>query len=200
MPEHKTVFDNNFKVDEADTIFNYQKELTPILDLKNSDFDQQIINEILLWKLNRYAKISSQALDLINEIDTSTDEINEDLTREVLKQLLLTKGIQLPMASTILRFRNKKIYQIIDQRVFRIIYPGKKLKINPILNVKNISIQVDLYIQYLNDLKKVCHQFRIEFENVDRILYMADKRINSNIPLENYANRTGISGKEIELF
>jgi len=200
MPEHKTVFDNNFKVHEADTIFNYQKELTPILDLKNSDFDQQIINEILLWKLNRYAKISSQALDLINEIDISTDEINEDLTREVLKQLLLTKGIQLPMASTILRFRNKKIYQIIDQRVFRIIYPGKKLKINPTLNVKNISIQVDLYIQYLNDLKKVCHQFRIEFENVDRILYMADKRININIPLGNYANRTGISGKEIELF
>lgn len=200
MPEHKTVFDNNFRVDEADTIFNYQKELTPILDLKNSDFDQQIINEILLWKLNRYAKISSQALDLINEIDISTDEINEDLTREVLKQLLLTKGIQLPMASTILRFRNKKIYQIIDQRVFRIIYPGKKLKINPTLNVKNISIQVDLYIQYLNDLKKVCHQFRIEFENVDRILYMADKRINSNIPLGNYANRTGISVKEIELF
>lgn len=90
------------------------------------------------------------------------------------------------MASTILRFRNKNIYQIIDQRVYRIIYKEKKIKLTQYLNDTNKNMQIELYLQYLKDLHKVCSQFNIPFNNSDRILFMADRRINKGYKLDNY--------------
>ena len=51
--------------------YSYQDLLTPKLDSLKSDFDQEIINEIVLWKVNRYAQIKPEALDLLNELCTS---------------------------------------------------------------------------------------------------------------------------------
>ena len=82
------------------------------------------------------------------------------------------------MASTILRFRNPNVYQIIDKRVYRIIY-GKKLTLSSIID-KNIA----LYLQYLHDLKDVCQQYDIEFSESDRVLYQLDKLENKDIPLD----------------
>ncbi len=93
------------------------------------------------------------------------------------------------MASTILRFKNRNIYQIIDQRVFRIIYIDKKLKLKAHPSEKNLNSQIDLYLQYLKDLTEICEKLKIPFEKSDRILYMADKRINKDIPLENYSTK-----------
>ena len=60
---------------------------------------------------------------MINEINTisSWKVLNKEKTCEILTSLLKTKGVQLAMASTILRFRNPNIFQIIDQRVYRVI-------------------------------------------------------------------------------
>lgn len=41
------------------------------------------------------------------------------MAEEILRKLLMTPGIRLPMASTILRFKNPNVYQIIDQRAYR---------------------------------------------------------------------------------
>src|SRR5256885_4562191 len=39
--------------------FRYQRELTAKLDaLPNAQFSQETINEIILWKVNRYARLS----------------------------------------------------------------------------------------------------------------------------------------------
>ena len=100
--------------------------------------------------------------------------------------LLNTNGVQLAMASTILRFRNKKVYQIIDQRVYRIIYEGKELKLSSYLSQKNIEYQIELYVQYLKDLNKICTDLKIPFKESDRVLFMADKRINKKHKLRNY--------------
>jgi hypothetical protein len=108
-------------------------------------------------------------------------------TRKLLITLIQKKGIQLPMASTILRFKNKNIYQIIDQRVYRIIYKGEKLKLKTHPNDKNLNDQIELYIKYLHDLTKVCKELSIPFDKSDRILFMADKRINKDISLDNYS-------------
>ncbi len=54
------------------------------------------------------------------------------------------------MASAILRFKNPNIYQIIDQRANRLLY-SKELKIP-----HNILKQIDLYVDYLTKLRKVC--------------------------------------------
>ncbi len=182
----KTVLDKNFQLDKSDFEFNYQIELTKKLDNTSSSFDQNIINEIVLWKVNRYAEVENNLLTLLNSIDPNDKEIDLEKTKNILKALISKNGIQLAMASTILRFRNKNIYQIIDQRVYRIIYRGKKLKIKTYSSEKNINDQIELYVQYLKDLRSICRQLNIPFSSADRILYMADKRINNEIKLENY--------------
>lgn len=186
MTTHKTVFDNDFQIVPADNEFDYQKDLTTKLDKTDIPFDQDIINEIVLWKVNRYAQVDNDTLRLLNDIDPKSKELDIERTRDILKTLIQKKGIQLPMASTILRFRNKNIYQIIDQRVYRIIYKDKKLKLKTYPNEKNLNDQIDLYIQYLKDLTDVCEKFKIPFDKSDRILFMVDKRINKNISLDNY--------------
>ncbi len=187
MATHKTVFDEDFEIISSDKQFDYQKDLTAKLDDAAKPFDQAIINEIVLWKVNRYAQVDDDTLKSLNEIDTKSNELNVEVTRNILKKLVQKKGIKLPMASAILRFRNNNIYQIIDQRVYRIIYKNKKLKLKTHPNEKNLNDQVDLYIEYLRDLKDLCKKLEIPFAKADRILFVADKRINKNIPIDNYS-------------
>lgn len=154
--------------------FKYQKDLTKELDKLNSDFNQEIINEIVLWKINRYAKIENKAFDLLNKINKSDTKIDIELTKDILKELLNTSGIRLAMASTILRFKNPKIYQIIDQRVYRYISMHQE-ELNEGTVIEN---KIDLYLIYLSRLREVCTQYKIKFEESDRILYMMDKEHN----------------------
>lgn len=187
MTTHKTVFDKDFQIVPTDIGFDYQKDLTEKLDNNAALFDQGIINEIVLWKVNRYVEVDNDTLKLLNDIDSNSTKIDIVKTRQILKTLIAKKGIQLPMASTILRFKNRNIYQIIDQRVYRIIYKDKKLKLKTYPNDKNLNTQIDLYIQYLKDLTEVCEKLKIPFDKSDRILFMADKRINKDISLDNYS-------------
>lgn len=180
----KTIFDIELSQDDLDNgNYNYQPILTKELDSLNIDFDQDIINNIILWKVNRYAKIDNEALLLINRINREDNELNIELTTKILLKLLDKKqrGIRLPMASTILRFKNPKIYQILDQRVYRFIYPKKTLKYS-----SNLNNQINLYIQYLTDLKTICIERKIDYSISDRILYSLDKFHNKNEKLENY--------------
>ena len=192
MIPHKTVFDNGFQLEQRDQEFVYQIDLTAKLDKSTALFDQEIINEIVLWKVNRYASVDNDTIKLLNDIDPNATEIDTEKTKKILKNLIQKKGIQLAMASTILRFKNKNIYQIIDQRVYRIIYKDKKLKLKTHPNDKNLNEQIDLYFQYLQDLKNVCIKLKIPFDKSDRILFMADKRINQDIPLDNYSTKTKV--------
>lgn len=178
----KTIQSIDFEIKEGDSEYNYQSCLTTKLDSYTLPFNQEVVNEIVLWKVNRYAELSAETLSLINQINSEWDEA---LIRNVLYALLSEKGVQLPMASTILRFRNKHLFQIIDQRVYRILY-GDELKINQQKTKSNILKQIDLYLLYLKDLRDVCSKLNISFEMSDRVLYNADKRINSLEKLKNY--------------
>ena len=184
----KSIKDTDFLLEPNDEEFKYQEKLTKKLDKLTNDFDQATLNEIVLWKVNRYAELTPELINELNSIKKSDTTINEALTRTILRGLLGTKGIQLPMASTILRFKNPKIYQIIDQRVFRIIY-GKKLHLGYNQNNKKSEEQIDIYLMYLNDLKRISIDLDIKFELSDRILFMADKRVNKDISLDNYSSK-----------
>ena len=178
----KTIKDKDFKIKKEDEVFTYQEILTPKLDKTEGEFDQATINEIVLWKVNRYANIDQETLDLLNELNGKLDKPK---AKKVLKKLLGSKGIQLPMASTILRFKNPSVFQIIDQRVFRIIY-GNTLSLPAYQSDKNIEKQIDLYFEYLEKLRAVSKDLKIKFEDADRILYNADKRVNKNKKIKNY--------------
>lgn len=170
------------EIDIKNLGYNFQDILTPILDSLDGDFDQIILNQIVLWKVNRYASFDSETLEKINRINSKDTEIDVDFTKNILHNLLNTKGVQLPMASTILRFKNPNIYQIIDQRVYRFIF-GKKIK-EPNAIIKKI----DFYINYLQELQFVCKEFKIDFNQSDRILYVMDKKFNSDKNLKNYGS------------
>ena len=85
MQEIKTIYKvgNNYKLVRLEDEYKYQKDLTDRLDLIKSEFDQSIINEIVLWKVNRYAKNTDEGLLLINKIDRNNSEINIDLTKKL---------------------------------------------------------------------------------------------------------------------
>lgn len=151
----------------------YQEELTKKLDKLKKSFNQETINEIVLWKVNRYVEMTDEALNLLNKVE-DTGDINTELTKEILEKLLDLKGVRIALASTILRFKNPKIYQIIDQRVYRFIHPnGEELK-----NSTNIQETIFMYLNYLERLKLICKNFNIPFEKSDRILYLMDKKFN----------------------
>ncbi|SEW38526.1 hypothetical protein SAMN05421841_2476 [Chryseobacterium wanjuense] len=151
--------------------FKYQKELTEKLDAKKDDFTYETMLEIVLWKTNRFPEINNDLIVKINELRKGYDE---GLSDYILIKLLDSKGFDLPMASTFLRFINPDYFQIIDQRVYRTIY-GENLKM-PFSKPKKI----ELYKKYLVDLKKICANYEIPFSKSDRILYLLDKHPEVN--------------------
>lgn len=158
--------------------FNYEPVLTSKLDSigKNDKFSRSTFNEITLWKVSRYPDINNEIIDAVNELaqyDTLDEAINS--LKSTLSLLLKAKGVRLAMASTYLRFRNPQVFQIIDQRVYRQVQIWKGYS-NIELNVpRKIEDQIDLYIQYLRDLRLMCEATGVEFFIADRIFYMEDK-------------------------
>ena len=101
---------------------------------------------------------------------------------EVLRALLSSPGIALPMASTILRFLNPKTFQIIDDRVYRIINPGKaKYPAKPIkINERYLKTSESIYFDYLDELQKHSSE-KLPFASADRILYQLDIILGNKI-------------------
>lgn len=191
MRKITNVSDLNFRLNEEyKTLkdYKYQKKLTEKLDNLNENFTQETINEIVLWKVNRYAELPDEILLNLNLIRLEDRILNKEKTTKLLSLLLTQSGIQLPMASTILRFKNPYIYQILDQRVYRILY-GIPLS-QTMKNNKTIKSQIDIYISYLYKLQNICEELEINYEKSDRILYMEDKYgVNKGINLTNYKTK-----------
>ncbi|OQP66583.1 hypothetical protein A3860_13970 [Niastella vici] len=164
--------------------YDYQPLLTIKLDQAHSQtFTQELINEIVLWKINRYAQINPETLESLNSEVLKNNILDTEFTRHILKALLKTPGIRLPMASTILRFRNPNVYQIIDQRAYRILY-GSELRSTDPRNDKVIDQQILHYLNYLEKLRITAGERSWSFSEMDRILYMLDLKHNKNIPIK----------------
>ncbi len=146
--------------------YRYQPELTSKLDgIGDASFNQEIINEIVLWKTDRYAQVDTDTLLELDGIKPL--QMGEHRQGQVvLESLLETRGIDLPMASTILRFRNSMTFQIIDQRAFRAIY-GQRY---PIYGATPMHRKVSVYFDYLDELVKFCIDHEENCETIDRLL------------------------------
>ena len=176
----KTIFDIEITNEDLQNVnYKYQLELTSKLDGLDDDFNQEIINEIVLWKVNRYSFLDDEKFSVLNKINKEDLILDVELTTEILTKFLNTKGIQLPMASTILRFKNPNIYQIIDQRVYRFIYGIEMPKY-----FSSIEKQIDFFFFYLQKLRQVCIEKGIDFNLSDRIIYELDKLHNKEIKIK----------------
>jgi hypothetical protein len=159
-------------------VFNYEPELTSKLDnfAKDDQFTRSTFDEITLWKVSRYPNITKEIIEAVNELahyDTLDAAIYS--LKSTLSLLLKTKGVRLAMASTYLRFRNPQVFQIIDQRVYRQVQHWKGCAEVELRVPHKIEDQIDLYIQYLRDLRIMCEATGVDFFIADRIFYMEDK-------------------------
>lgn len=157
--------------------YKYIPALTKKLDnLQNKILDQGIINEIVLWKVNRYVEIPEaifSELDKAKELKNGQHRNAEDL----LIALFQVRGIDLPMASTLLRFGNPEVFQIIDRHAYRAIF-GKTYSL---YTSSNINKKVNIYFNYIDELIELCKLKNLEFRTIDRLLYVFDKQINGSL-------------------
>lgn len=165
------------KVEMAQKSYNYQKDLTDELDQLTGDFSEVDILKIVLWKLNRYVDVKHDLITAINELKK---EYSTEQAKEVLGTLLACRGIDLPMASTILRFAVPDELQILDQRAYRILV-GDTFKLPRLIEDK-----IRTYFDYIDKLKEKCLALNIPFRESDRILYELDKAVNGDEKLNGY--------------
>ncbi len=156
----------------------YQPELTAKLDEAGATraFDQHLVNEIVLWKVNRYATLSPETLAQLNALVTLGRRCHRE-AGSVLLKLLCEPGIDLPMASTLLRFKNPRVFQIIDRHAYRALY-GEDY---PLYSATSIEKKVVVYFNYLDKLALLAESKKVEFEKLDRVLYIFDKRCNGKL-------------------
>src|SRR3954465_7073981 len=85
--------------------YQYQQALTAHLDsLPDKPFSQETVNEIVLWKVNRYVGLPKKLRDSVHALRTLSPRDHRQ-AEPVLLNLLDCRGVDLAMASTFLRFQ-----------------------------------------------------------------------------------------------
>jgi hypothetical protein len=157
--------------------FTYQPKLTAKLDtLPNAPFSQEIINEIVLWKVNRYARLPDDVRNTLHKL-RKLDPKSHRPGEQVLRQLLECSGVDLPMASTILRFQNANVFQIIDRHAYRAVFGVAY----PLYAASNPKAKISTYFKYLDALHGLAQSSQAPFCDLDRILYIFDKEQNGTL-------------------
>lgn len=162
--------------------YEYNPDLTAKLDQLNvEDLDREQLYEIVLWKINRFPVITDALIDQLKSLGSLKNGEHKK-AKGLLKDLLSCKGIALPMASTILRFANPQVFQIIDDRAFRVLtdgsgsYPSKPQAVTEGYLEKSCTI----YFDYLDKLCELQGE-NFPFEKMDRILYQLDIELGNSI-------------------
>jgi hypothetical protein len=174
MEEKYNIFDPT--KDILNFTFKYNKEETEDLhkiingkpDLNIDDF-----RRISLWKLDRVLRLSNNTIEKLNIISIKQDlSIDDELVKEVIKELVDSDGVGYPMASAFLKFIRPDIFPIIDVRAYRAL-SGKKIYYS--------MYNYELYINYTKDLMDIAKKINRPLREVDEQLYCYDKEYNQQI-------------------
>lgn len=172
---------------EALNDYKYSDDKSIIERVEKCSFNNQrenadIINEIVLWKINRVTSVPN---DLIVEIKVLSKIVkryqdvssNIDQIKKVYERLITdSTGVKAAMASTILKMFMPEALPIIDQRAFREIYRIPMPKV----------VDGSLYLDYV---EKVIKQYEIDkvncpslnFFDMDKVLYQRDKAAGNKV-------------------
>ncbi|MGF6411528.1 hypothetical protein [Paraburkholderia sp. MM5482-R1] len=178
---HKDVWGDN----PADLMakYKYLPEITAKIDnTPNDGLNQQRLFEIALWKVNRYPVLSDELLAELWALKNLAPGVHRG-AKKTLCAMLACRGIQLPMASTFLRFVNPKAFQIYDERAARMLWgPGHAAAPNKSASrvAEYIEAAADHYFEYLDDLRAICSP-ELPFESADRILYQLDIELGNKL-------------------
>ncbi len=150
-------------------------------DKNNNQENKDIINEIILWKINRMPVIEDSVIEEIVNLPSKISPLEASKSNksyEIIVRLLCSKGIKLPIASTILHFYYPNIYPIIDQRAFRELYKKEYPH-----HQKDCDKLAKLYLNYIKDIYeyKIKNCPKISFKDIDKILYQIDKEKGNKV-------------------
>lgn len=157
--------------------YSYQPDLTKRLDELSDDFSDPVVNEIVLWKVNRFVSVPPDVLALLNQARDLRPPEHRDARQALSRLLDEVRGVDLPMASTFLRFRNPKVFQIMDRHAYRALY-GRTYDLCPSTSAHR---KIEAYFQYLDDLRELCEKKNLDFDTADRLLYIFDKEKNGSL-------------------
>ena len=157
---------------------------------------KDIINQIVLWKINRQVFFDQDKTLLFDIITLKNKEgfdrhtihkqYKDDVT-DIIVRMLACPGIRLPMASTILHFFYPGVFLIIDQRAYRVI---KKDELNKVIkqNTKPMAC-AEIYLEYM----KACNEYYddnslkddFDFSMLDRYTYHLDIEVGNKVYYKN---------------
>jgi hypothetical protein len=168
--------------------YHYQPRLTERLD-KLTSLDERTLNEIVLWKVNRYVQLDSVMIDELNGLRRGMlNDCDRGIAKDLLGRLITVGGVKLPMASTILRFVNCDCFAIFDWRAHEVVFPADKRLSVPHGNLseRQIKSQCDLYFRYLDVVFDRWNQFHhanidLSFCDMDRLLYQLSKEVDKKV-------------------
>jgi hypothetical protein len=173
----KLVKEWNGNLTELMPEYSYQPALTQKLDeVASQTFDQLLVNEIVLWKVNRYAPLSPNTLAALNGLSKVGQGKHRE-SKSIIESLLREPGVDLPMASTLLRFKNPQVFQIIDRHAYRALY-GEDY---PLYSASRLDKKIEVYFDYLDELMALSKAKNVEFKILDRVLYVFDKQHNGKL-------------------
>jgi len=192
------MYPRNGKMKDHLQSYNYLPELTAKLKrICRRPLNDGLLNQIVLWKVNRYAEIDDDLLQRMNLLAKVKPGMHTK-AEDVLLCLLSCKGFNLPMATTILRFLNPDTFQIIDRRAYRAVYPEEypRCLSTTKKDEKVRKDKVRRYFLYLDKLRTLCRQRGdLEFRTADEALYQYDKDTNRKLrPKKTSGTRQAIPG------
>ena len=126
--------------------------------------NRDIINEIVLWKMNRRPQVTEELIDAIfslKEIKTPLQVLTDEKTGRVVE-----------------KFYYPEIFPIIDQRAYRELYAMDYPK-----TMTKIPMLTELYLKYIKD----CWEYQqekcpeIAFSQIDKVLYQLDKEKGNKV-------------------
>ena len=168
---------SKYSYDSGEDIFN---RLNHVKGFDKKELND-IVNMIVLWKVNRMVSINENTMNelyALRNVKTVEDILKSEDFTPLLSKLLKSKGIRLPMASTILHFLNPKVFTIFDQRAYRVIYKSDYKAST------SVAINVALYKDYLSRCLEYYNTHLanlIDFEDVDKYLYQIDIEIGNTV-------------------
>jgi len=156
--------------------FEYNPEETAALHKKlngASAITADDLRQVSLWKSDRTLNVSDQTLEKLAELSVKMHvTIDDPIVKEVLEMLVDSQGIGLPMASSILKFINPKVFPIIDVRAYRALTGTK---------AHQRTYTIDNYIAYTKQLTAIAAKWNRPLRDIDEQLYCFDKKHNKKI-------------------
>ena len=169
----------NPETDVLDYCFSFNKIETKKLKKimkNNSAIDMDDIRRIVLWKYDRTVDFGNKedaVIEKLNRLKTKCPlNIDDDCVKDVLADLVESKGIGYPVASAILKMIRPDVFPIIDRRAYRALTGD---------DFDAVSCDYNQYMEYTGQLGEHANHLNHHLSEMDEQLYKFDKEKNSKL-------------------